>query len=223
MNQLNPTPKHLTVKSLSTYEGHSVNSNYPMVVDYLNKTKQVLDNALNEFSRTLVINFGLHFPLAWESSSVHADVMNQSISRFFKYFDRELDKVLAERLRQGKRVHPNRIRYVWTRERANSLNPHYHAAIFLNADCFRGKGSYDLTSNSIASCIQIAWQKAIGLDEFIQYGLVHFPENSEYRLDLNSVSYSQQYGDVINRLSYYCKLTTKEFSPAFRSFGYSLK
>ncbi|MEC8328124.1 MAG: inovirus Gp2 family protein [Pseudomonadota bacterium] len=223
MTQLNPTPKHLTVKTLSTYEGHSVNNNYPVVVDYLNKTKQVLDNALNDFSRTLVINFGLHFPLAWEGSCVHADVMNQSISRFFKYFDREVDKVLAERLKQHKRVHSNRIRYVWARERSNSLNPHYHVAIFLNADCFRGKGSYDLTSNSIASCIQIAWHKAIGLDEFIQYGLVHFPENGDYRVDSNSESYIHQCDDVINRLSYYCKFTTKEFSSTFRCFGYSFK
>ncbi|WP_105255372.1 inovirus Gp2 family protein [Pseudoalteromonas sp. T1lg75] len=223
MNQSNKTPKHLTINTASSYQGLSVNNNHGMVVQYLDRTKIVLDNALQQFPRTLVINFGLSFPQSWEGSCVHADVINRSISLFFKNFEREVDKVLAERRGQGKRVHPNCIRYVWARERGSSLNPHYHVAIFLNADCFRGTGAYDLASNSIASSIQIAWNKALYLDSFLSYGLVHFPQNSEYRVDSNSMLYPKQYGDVINRLSYYCKITTKEYSSAHRNFGYSLK
>lgn len=223
MTKTTKSPKHLTIVNISTYEGMRVNSNYEMIEDYLKITKQVIDKATEQFPRTSVFLFGLNFPKSWgDEDEVFLDTVRKSISKFWKNLDREISKNITNRMQTVTRVHPNEMRYIWAKERKESTNPHYHAAIFLNADCFKGLGAPDSKKNSIAVCVIKAWLKALNLDEQKPNGLVHFPSNPIYLINKNSESFCKELSDVFYRLSYLSKFETKEINSSSRSFGYSL-
>jgi hypothetical protein len=55
------------------------------------------------------------------------------ITKFFKSLNAKIVNDKTHKEREGKRVHPCTLRYVWARERATANTDHYHVAIFLNA------------------------------------------------------------------------------------------
>lgn len=214
-------PKHLTIAQISNYNGLPVNRNYPLVIDYLDKTKNVLDKAINQFPRTLTVLFELRFPAYWRNCDVFADRAENIISQFFKLLGREIDKLINARKKKDVYVHPNAIRYIWAREQSESDYPHFHVAIFLNNQCFWRIGSHDANGKGIGTCICVAWSKAIGLDYNAPNSLVNFPDNGSKIVNSRSFNYSEDYKDLFYRLSYYSKQTTKIFNCKYRCFGYS--
>ncbi|MDM8927965.1 inovirus-type Gp2 protein, partial [Escherichia coli] len=60
---------------------------------------------------------------------------------------------------------------------------------------------------------------ALGLELEDHQGLVHFPTNGRYILDINDPDFPEQYQRLLARLDYLTKLDTK--ASGQRNFGYS--
>lgn len=56
-----------------------------------------------------------------------------------------------------------------------------------------------------------AWYSALGLELDNYPGLVHYPENYRYILDINNYKFSVEYCSLLNRLEYLSKYDTKVF------------
>uniref|UniRef100_UPI002072D193 YagK/YfjJ domain-containing protein n=1 Tax=Atlantibacter hermannii TaxID=565 RepID=UPI002072D193 len=52
-------------------------------------------------------------------------------------------------------------------------------------------------------------------------GLVHYPENCRYILDVNDFNFEGEYNKLLNRFDYLAKLDTKAYGDGDRSFGCS--
>ena len=66
-----------------------------------------------------------------------------------------------------------------------------------------------------------AWYSALGLELDDYHGLVHYPENCRYILDVNDRSFHGEYTNLLYRLDYLAKLDTKQFGDGDRNFGCS--
>ncbi|WP_149010108.1 YagK/YfjJ domain-containing protein, partial [Escherichia coli] len=66
-----------------------------------------------------------------------------------------------------------------------------------------------------------AWYSALGLELDDYPGLVHYPENCRYILDVNDFNFEGEYNKLLNRLDYLAKLDTKAYGDGDRSFGCS--
>jgi hypothetical protein len=66
-----------------------------------------------------------------------------------------------------------------------------------------------------------AWYSALGLDEGDYVGLVHYPANCRYVLNINHPNYEKQYDALLQRLDYLTKTNSKIFGEGERNFGCS--
>lgn len=61
----------------------------------------------------------------------------------------------------------------------------------------------------------------LGLELDDYPGLVHYPENCRYILDVNDLNFKGEFNNLLNRLDYLAKLDTKIFGDGDRNFGCS--
>ncbi|MGE6383048.1 inovirus Gp2 family protein [Shewanella baltica] len=211
---------NLTVISNGQYQGLNVNPR-PLSAEYLNAILQTLQAALNEHPRTFMVRFDLHLPqLNFRDSPIVYD--STVISKFFKSLSAKIQHDRLTKGREGKRVHPCTLRYIWARERADADTDHYHIAIFLNNDAYNHLGNYNRSGQNLSTKIVEAWASALGLDDFSTRHLVHFPEDTPvYYINRNANNYPETFASAFFRLSYFAKLETKHYGDRRRSFGYS--
>jgi hypothetical protein len=109
------------------------------------------------------------------------------------------------------------MHYVWTREFGRSGKPHYHCALLLNKQTFRGLGEFHPGAQSLFGMICSAWASALEMESADTSGLVSVPKkNHTYWLKR-----SERYDDLFYRLSYFAKLESKQFGLASHNFGTS--
>ena len=211
---------NLTVISNGQYQGLNVNPR-PLSAEYLSATLQTLQAALSEHPRTFMVRFDLHLPqLNFRDSPVVYD--STVISKFFKSLNAKTQHDRLIKGREGKRVHPCTLRYIWARERADADTDHYHVAIFLNNDAYSHLGNFNRSGQNLSTKIVEAWASALGLDDFSTRHLVHFPEDTPvYYINRNANNYPQTFASAFFRLSYFAKLETKHYGHRTRSFGCS--
>ncbi|MAD75682.1 MAG: hypothetical protein CML20_13000 [Rheinheimera sp.] len=190
----------------------------PLSPYYLHRILTIVDRALADHPRTLAIRFDLHLPCGY------GDVGSDLMTKFVESLKAQIKADLHRRAAQGKRVHHCNMRYIWARERADSDSPHFHVVILLNHDSYHTLGVYvDDQARNMASRIRKAWASTLRrLPEEI-LGLVHFPANPTYSVNVNSPDFWAMKTDLFRRLSYFAKLDTKEYGIHSRSFGCSLK
>lgn len=203
----------------------------PLVTNYLNAIFETLNAASSEYPRTCAIRFDLHLPMGY------ADQDTKVITRFFASLNAQIKADVKRKMREHKRSHPCRIRYVWVKEQGSSHHCHYHVCIFLNRDAYFTLGKFKtgcvvlgddmppVSDNearvSMASRINSAWASALGFLPWQSVGLMHFPGNSVYRIDRNSPDAAQQYADLFYRVSYFAKASTKNYGDGSNHFGCS--
>ena len=90
--------------------------------------------------------------------------------------------------------------------------------LFFNKDAYYHLGDYE-RSDTLRGLITGAWYSALGLELEDHQGLVHFPANGRYILDINDPDFPEQYQRLLARLDYLTKLDTK--GSGQRNFGYS--
>ncbi|CAM7706265.1 Inovirus Gp2 family protein [Escherichia coli] len=87
-----------------------------------------------------------------------------------------------------------------------------------NKDAYYHLGDYE-RSDTLRGLITGAWYSALGLELEDHQGLVHFPTNGRYILDINDPDFPEQHQHLLARLDYLTKLDTK--ASGQRNFGYS--
>jgi len=197
---------------------------------YLDRLLSTMNNALGEHSRTYAIRVDLRLPNIDDSldclSRDEIVSYNRNRTSLTKRFTESLNakiKAQAQRKRrEGKRVYPCSMRYVWAKERDTSINEHYHVVLFFNKDRFYKVGNYK-SKGSLASLIIEAWASALSCEFEDVFRLVYFPPNHGYYLNENSVQFSQQYHDLFYRISYLAKKRTKNYGEGYRCFGCSTR
>lgn len=187
---------NLTVVNDHLYQGLRV---FPreLSYQYLDATQRVIQNALNEHPRTLMVRFDLHLPSWMNLPDSPMAYDTNVITKFIKSLNAKLANDRAHKEREGKRVHPCTLRYVWARERATAENDHYHVAIFLNNDTYNRLGNFNVPGRNLSTKIVEAWASALKQEYYATRGLVHFPEDTPvYYIDRNAPDYPQIQGDA---------------------------
>ena len=198
--------------------------------EYLNKINHAMQITTSEYNRVFAFRVDLRLPSDLENYHIrHADdpchrytKMRGDVSRFIESFKSIIKCDLIAKVKRGKRVYACKPRFIWCKERNESISYHYHMLILLNKDAYFTLGTFD-SDTSMAFKVQKAWSSALGLiDVNHAKRLVHFPANSSYFIDRNSELFERQYEDLFYRTSYLAKVETKDYGGKQRNFGYSL-
>ncbi|MEC5321459.1 inovirus Gp2 family protein [Brenneria populi subsp. brevivirga] len=209
---------------------YALNHNHgPLNYNYLDKIIEVIDRAIAEHPRTFALRFDLHLPdIQQNDINGQYGIAGRNdaavISRFIDSLKAHIRADITRRSRNA-RVHPCTMRYVWVRE-FNPLSTiiekwHYHVLILLNKDTYAYPGNYQ-DNNNLASMIINAWASALRLNEGECKNLVHIPENPYYYLNSREpITFQENRGRLIYRISYIAKLKTKSTDDGYRSFGCS--
>jgi hypothetical protein len=186
----------------------------PFIQNYLQRLDETIQGALKDHSNIMAVRVDLRLPF-------HFGTANQPFGRpLFSRFIASLKAKIATRQattkRSGKRFHPTKVHYVWTREFGQSGKPHYHCVLFFNKQTFRGLGEFNPHSGSLYGMISSAWASALGMEQSLTHGLVSIPPNPIYW-----TRRGERYDDLFYRISYFAKLATKQFGLASHNFGSS--
>jgi hypothetical protein len=212
---------NLTVINYGQYQGLSV-YHKPLSCEYLDTILQTIQIALSDHPRTLMVRFDLHLPSLVNIPDSPMVYDSSVISKFFKSLNAKIQHDRLIKGRDGKRVHPCNMRYIWARERAEADLDHYHVAIFLNNDAYHRLGDFNRIGQNLSNKIIEAWASALHLEGYHARQLVHFPHDTPvYYINRNALEYPQIFNDALHRLSYFAKLETKHYGDRTRSFGCS--
>lgn len=189
--------------------GKDLNRNH---ITSLDNTVQAM---LDDYTRVFALRVDLHIP-----GNDYID-RHRLMTRFIGSLKAQLKSSECKRSKQGIRIYPNTLRYVWTKEYGtkNKLE-HYHVLLLFNKDAYHRLGNYR-TEGSLANRINKAWVSALGQSVDYDEGLVHFAKNGCYYIDGNAADYESELDDLMCRASYLCKHETKVISANRRSFGAS--
>jgi len=133
------------------------------------RIRETVRHALNVHPRLTALRVDLRFP------DVPAATDAAVISRFINALKARIDAYQKRKHREGKRVHPTTLHYVWAREFGECKGKkHYHLMLLVNRDTWCRAGDYR-APGSLAGMIKQAWCSALGVDVGCHATLVHFP------------------------------------------------
>lgn len=208
-------PRNLTIIAEPLYEGFKlIPTNGPHVVQYLDRLINVVDAALAHSSKIFAVRVDLHLPQLFDGQPEYS---NQLIECFIKSLRAQLDAERQRRLRAHPSVANPYLRYVWAREQALAIQPHYHLLLIFNANFFQQLGGLD-RSSGLVNMIFTAWSSAIGLSFNQVKPLVHFCDNPCYFADRTDL---KGQAVLLTRASYLCKVETKSWRDGLHAFGAS--
>lgn len=211
--------KNLNLSTItdSQYRGLDViRTRGPLIVEYLDAIYEVLQNALAEYRRVLVVRCDLRLPAGYKRT-----LDSKVITRFISSLKAKLDADYARKKKQNGRCHPCTLRFVRVREQPDGEAPHYHVALILNRDRFHRVGLYNSERRNLATQIKGAWASALKLEDAGAGGSVHFPKHGCYELERYKDGYCDEFRRAFYRLSYLAKEATKRYGNAAKLFGRS--
>jgi hypothetical protein len=227
MNTRHPNNPNLSLLKTPFWDGLPVQSQQGMLIeDYLSRIHDVLRNALAEHRRTCVFRVDLKFP------AVGYEPDTSVITRFIGSLKSQLHADASRKQREGQRVYPCTLRYIWVREQHTSSHWHYHVAILVNRDRFNSWGRFKSPSEytlrgevadgstNMTDRMRKAWASALGISLVDSIGLVHFAD-SPYSIDVNADDFADRLNEVFHWLSYFAKVHTKHYGNRHRNFGCS--
>jgi hypothetical protein len=212
--------RHSSDPNLWIYNGYAYNGmplvwqQGPFIHNYLQRIDETIQGALQEHANLMAVRVDLRLPLQfdWRRQPDWRPVF----SRFTASLKAKVGAKQAKAIRDGKRFHPTKVHFIWTREFGQNGHPHYHCVLFFNKQTFRGLGEFNPYSGSLYGMISSAWASALGMDEHLADGLVSIPRNPIYR-----ITRGERYDDLFRRLSYFAKLASKLFGSGSHNFGTS--
>eukprot|EP01132_Coremiostelium_polycephalum_P013269 gene13269-16185_t len=164
------------------------------------RIRETVRHALNVHPRLTALRVDLRFP------DVPAATDAAVISRFINALKARIDAYQKRKHREGKRVHPTTLHYVWAREFGECKGKkHYHLMLLVNRDTWCRAGDYR-APGSLAGMIKQAWCSALGVDVGCHATLVHFPAWPAVWLERDDDTGFQQ---VLERADYLAKEHTK--------------
>lgn len=118
------------------------------------RIRETVRHALNVHPRLTALRVDLRFP------DVPAATDAAVISRFINALKARIDAYQKRKHREGKRVHPTTLHYVWAREFGECKGKkHYHLMLLVNRDTRCRAGDYR-APGSLAGMIKQAWCSA---------------------------------------------------------------
>ena len=200
-----------------TYHGMPVLSgSLPMVENYLEVLRKVVDYAINDYSRVFSFRVDLRIPGGLACDKVVAS--SAVVSRFMESLKAKIKHNREIAKKNGGLVHDTRVRYFWVREIGDQGKVHYHFVVLLNGHAYNWLGDFRSANGNMANRIWEAWASALGISVEDAKPLAHFPENPSYMLrrdDPESVAVFFQ------RASYLCKARTKQYGSGHHAYGAS--
>ncbi len=170
------------------------------------RIRETVRHALDVHPRLTALRVDLRLP------DVPAATDAAVISRFINALKARIDAYQKRKHREGKRVHPTTLHYVWAREFGECKGKkHYHLMLLVNRDTWCRAGDYR-APGSLAGMIKQAWCSALGVDVGCHATLVHFPAWPAVWLARNDDTGFQQ---VLERADYLAKEHTPELNPPF--------
>lgn len=232
MNRRHPNNSNLVLHYGNKWNGLPVQSEHgPLVENYLVRIHETMGYSLRDSASVSAMRFDLRIPWYWPETDTGV------ITRFIESLRAQIDADERRKSRQGIRVHPARLRYVWVRERDSAIHWHYHVVIFVNRDAYFTLGqfrqhsedtwidvprdAYGDTADNMSERILRAWASALGCSIEQIAGVLHFSDNGVYSIKLNSPDYCKQFADAFYRLSYMAKADTKQYGDSSNNFGCS--
>ncbi|WP_227515460.1 inovirus Gp2 family protein [Marinobacter salinus] len=212
--------RHSSDPNLWIYNGYAYNGmplvwqQGPFIHNYLQRIDETIEGALRQHASIMAVRVDLRLPLQFDWR--HHPDWRPVFSRFIASLKAKIKARQAQAVRDGKRFHPTALHFVWTREFGKNGNPHYHCALLLNKQTFRGLGEFSPYSGSLYGMISSAWASALGMEEHLADGLVSIPRKPIYRINRG-----ERYDDLFYRLSYFAKLASKLFGSGNHNFGSS--
>lgn len=98
----------------------------------------------------------LHDPVILDNGdtiSCFANTDSGAISRFTNSLKAKLAADEQRKRKEGKRVHPNTLRYAWVREFTQNGKRHFHVFLFLNKDAYFHLGDFNLDDDTLRTMI----------------------------------------------------------------------
>lgn len=194
------------------------------VKSYKERIIEVINKAVKEHGRTLAIRVDLHDPVMLDNGDTISCIANtdsESISRFTNSLKAKLAADEQRKRKEGKRVHPNTLRYAWVREFTQNGKRHFHVFLFLNKDAYYHLGDFNLDEDTLRTMITSAWCSALNLTPEEGQHLMQYPANGKYTLNRDDILNDIYPGDLLNRIDYLTKVKSKIFDDGYRSFGCS--
>ncbi len=212
-----PQNHNLHIHHDHTYQGLPLmHEKGPFIREHLQRLHETMQRALDRHPRTFAFRVELKFPNSGMLPSYA--FTNEVISRFFESFKAKIEHSRSMARRSNRYAHGCTVRYVWVREIASSLRPHYHLVIFLNKDAYSVLGHFRSDGRNLFNRLEEAWASALRLPRDAVAGLVHIPKNPCYHITRDD---EQSQAEFFYRGSYLCKTATKEFGDRQHSFGAS--
>ncbi|EHK9054907.1 inovirus-type Gp2 protein [Vibrio vulnificus] len=172
------------------------------IKEQLDKLNIVINSITDIYKRVLYIRFDLKFP----KESKYCD---EAISKFFT----KLKKRLIT-----KKYNQKNAAYLWTREKKDSDNPHYHCVLFLDYNKARQTGFHgNNNSSGVMGLVSQLWCETLNTDNT---GLIYLADRHKtYKYINRDNPKSKQ--EIFKHCAYLCKLPTKAFDIAGKNIGYS--
>lgn len=195
---------------------------------HIKRIHETLQRCLHEYPRTFVLRIDLRLP-----DENYAEYLEDStlMTRFMESLKSQIRFTQKRKVKQGKRVHPSKVRYVWAREFGEEKGKkHYHVALMLNNDAWYTAGTYYPKQGQYVHCLGLmimdAWVRALKLHAQLDYQkkyypLIEFVLEGDFNLNTNGEQFSWHYDTIMRRLSYLAKRFSKDNSDEHRNFGCS--
>ena len=206
--------KNITLHHGKAYRGFPVQTQRgPLCAEYLERMYQTLVNALADNPRLLVIRFELNFP---SDQSIEGD---SHITRFWSSLKSKLHFDLNRKTKSWSRTVHNSPYFIWVKERNKSQNFHYHCALIVDNNTYKGLGSYTCTGDSLSALIKGAWVSALGVPSLDGKRVVNFSVNGSYYLNPNHGDFIYRFNECFYRMSYLAKARTKAYKGTGNAIG----
>ncbi|WP_170889251.1 inovirus-type Gp2 protein [Vibrio sp. B1-2] len=187
---------------VSHYLKYQLHPDNQYIEEYLEKLNSVIESITNQYKRVLYIRFDLKFPKEFNYS-------DKVISELFT----KLKKRLLNKQYSQKHAH-----YFWVREKNNSINPHYHCALFLDYNKTHKTGfPAGKKAGGIMGLVNQLWCEILNTDNT---NLVYLCDsNLKYKFIDRSNPESKKL--IFEHCAYLCKVRTKNFNLSGKNIGSS--
>ncbi|HGX3269375.1 TPA: inovirus Gp2 family protein [Citrobacter koseri] len=189
---------------------------------YMKRLEEITHYAMEDYARVLAFRVDLRLP----SDNQHKGYDSTVITRFIASLKAQIAAYLNKRRREGKRIYPCKLRYVWVREFGEEKgNKHYHMLLLVNREIFRNtaltmerSAQYrGLLVGMVARAWAVALKRTGGMADKVPF---HLPGVS-YELNRRNGTNTDFYRSYIYHISYLAKEYTKNHDDGERNFGCS--
>lgn len=189
---------------------------------YLKRLEEITHYAMDDYARVLAFRVDLLLP----ADNRHKGHDSSVITRFIASLKAQTAAYLKRRKKEGKRIYPCKLIYVWVREFGEEKgNKHYHMLLLVNREVFRNTAlTMDRSAQYrglLVGMVARAWAVALKrTGDMADKAPFHLPGVS-YELNRRNGTNTDFYHSYIYHISYLAKEYTKNHHDGERNFGCS--